>query len=225
MDISLENFIANQNIQVTIIDFVINLLITALLSGLLAYTYTKIAKGFSDKGITSNNFIYVAMTTMLIITIVKSSLALSLGLVGALSIVRFRTAIKDPEELSYLFLSIAIGLGLGANQRYITIVGFLIIVAVFLLNNFKSTKFQEYNLYLVLKTADSPNINMMDINNLLTRHCQIVDMKRYDETNSNSELVYFINCTNINILSNIKYDLNKIDAKMEISFSDINVNI
>ena len=224
MNMSLEDFIANQNIQVTVIDFIINLLITAFLSGLLAYTYTKIAKGFSDKGITSNNFIYVAMTTMLIITIVKSSLALSLGLVGALSIVRFRTAIKDPEELSYLFLSIRIGLGLGANQREITIIGFVIIVAVFILNNFKSTKYQEYNLYLVLKSVKSPNINMKDINDLLTRHCQIVDMKRYDENEVNSEIVYFINCTDINILNNIKHDLNKIDTKIDISFSDINVN-
>ena len=224
MNMSLEDFIANQNIQVTVIDFIINLLITAFLSGLLAYTYTKIAKGFSDKGITSNNFIYVAMTTMLIITIVKSSLALSLGLVGALSIVRFRTAIKDPEELSYLFLSIGIGLGLGANQREITIIGFVIIVAVFILNNFKSTKYQEYNLYLVLKSVKSPNINMKDINDLLTRHCQIVDMKRYDENEVNSEIVYFINCTDINILNNIKHDLNKIDTKIDISFSDINVN-
>ena len=224
MKMSLESFIANQNIQVTIIDFIINLTITAVLSGLLAYTYTKIAKGFSDKGITSNNFIYVAMTTMLIITIVKSSLALSLGLVGALSIVRFRTAIKDPEELSYLFLSIGIGLGLGANQREITIIGFVIIVAVFILNNFKSTKYQENNLYLVLKSANSPHINMTDINDLLTRHCQIVDMKRYDETEDNSEIVYFINCRDINILNNIKHDLNEIDAKMEISFTDISVN-
>ena len=58
---------------------------------------------------------------MVMITIVKSSLALSLGLVGALSIVRFRTAIKEPEELSYAFLSIAIGLGLGADQRLTTL--------------------------------------------------------------------------------------------------------
>jgi len=48
------------------------------------------------------------MTTMLVISIVKSSLALSLGLVGALSIVRFRSAIKEPEELVYIFLSMAI---------------------------------------------------------------------------------------------------------------------
>jgi hypothetical protein len=61
----------------------------------------------------------ITMTTMLIITIVKASLALSLGLVGALSIVRFRAAIKEPEELAYLFLAIAIGLDFGAGQRVI----------------------------------------------------------------------------------------------------------
>ena len=66
------------------------------------------------------------MTTMFIITIIKSSLVLSLGLIGALSIIRFRTAIKEPEELTYLFLAIAIGLGLGANQRTIILIAFLL---------------------------------------------------------------------------------------------------
>jgi len=51
------------------------------------------------------------MTTIFISTVVESSLALTLGLVGALSIVRFRTAVKEPEELSYMFLAITIGLG------------------------------------------------------------------------------------------------------------------
>ena len=50
------------------------------------------------------------MVTTLVIAVVKSSLALSLGLVGALSIVRFRTPVKEPEELTYLFFSIALGL-------------------------------------------------------------------------------------------------------------------
>ena len=58
----------------------------------------------------------LSLITFLVILIVKSSLALSLGLVGALSIVRFRTPIKEPEELIYLFLAIALGLGYGAGQ-------------------------------------------------------------------------------------------------------------
>ena len=75
-------------------------------------------------------FPFVLLTTVLVISIVKSSLALSLGLVGALSIVRFRTPIKEPEELAYLFLCIAAGLGLGANQTLPTIIAIILILTV-----------------------------------------------------------------------------------------------
>ncbi|MCW5556509.1 MAG: DUF4956 domain-containing protein [Verrucomicrobiae bacterium] len=53
-----------------------------------------------------------------------------LGLVGALSIIRFRAAIKEPEELSYLFICIAIGLGLGAQQTIITVIAFALLVGI-----------------------------------------------------------------------------------------------
>ena len=80
------------------------------------------------------------MTITLIISIVKSSLSLSLGLVGALSIVRYRAAIKEPEELAYLFITIAIGLGLGANQQLPTIVAFAIIVTTIVVRHFLTRK-------------------------------------------------------------------------------------
>ena len=84
----------------------------------------------------------------LVIIIVKSSLALSLGLVGALSIVRFRTPIKEPEELVYLFLIIAIGLGFGAGYTLVTTIIVLAILAIiyFALSNKKVIKTNEYNL-------------------------------------------------------------------------------
>ena len=66
----------------------------------------------------------ISLTTMFVIAVIKQSLALSLGLVGALSIIRFRTAIKDPEELANLFFAISIGIGLGANQVEITSISF-----------------------------------------------------------------------------------------------------
>ena len=72
----------------------------------------------------------ICLTTLLIISVVKSSLALSLGLVGALSIVRFRTPIKEPEELAYIFLAIAIGLALGADQREVATISMVIILVV-----------------------------------------------------------------------------------------------
>ena len=73
----------------------------------------------------SDVFVLLSAITCIIIIIVKYSLALSLGLVGALSIVRFRAAIKEPEELVYLFLIIGLGLSYGANQF---IPGFILLV-------------------------------------------------------------------------------------------------
>ena len=73
-------------------------------------------------------FIPLALITTLVITVIKFSLALSLGLVGALSIVRFRAAIKEPEELVYLFFVISIGLSNGANQFLLSIFATLIIL-------------------------------------------------------------------------------------------------
>ena len=86
----------------------------------------------------------------LVIMVVKSSLALSLGLVGALSIVRFRTPIKEPEELVYLFLAIGVGLGLGAGQSMLTsiIVLLILLFTYFFLSNKKINKVLEYNLII-----------------------------------------------------------------------------
>ena len=96
----------------------------------------KIWKHLSNRESFGNIFILLSVITMIVITIVKSSLALSLGLVGALSIIRFRTAIKEPEELAYLFLSIALGLGFGANQQIPTFVGYISLVLVIIFLNY-----------------------------------------------------------------------------------------
>ena len=90
------------------------------------------------------NFIPISMTTMFIIVVVKSSLALSLGLVGALSIVRFRTVIKEPEELGYLFLCIALGLGNGASQYLVTSIALVTILsAIYIFSSKKENVSQD----------------------------------------------------------------------------------
>ena len=119
---SFEHFLATSSAQFSIWNYSLNILLTALLAYLLGLLYNRYGNSLSNRKSFGKNFVLLAVTTMIVITIVKSSLALSLGLVGALSIVRFRAAIKEPEELSYLFLNIAIGLGFGADQKLATIV-------------------------------------------------------------------------------------------------------
>ena len=90
----------------------------------------KVSRSLNDKDHFSETFVPLAIITTLVITVVKFSLALSLGLVGALSIVRFRAAIKEPEELVYLFFVIGIGLANGANQFLVALIATVITVTI-----------------------------------------------------------------------------------------------
>lgn len=116
-----------------LVEFGINLGFCAVLVALLALVvWRRFAPGRQRLALV-RNLVLVALTTMVIISTVRSSLALSLGLVGALSIVRFRTPVRDPEELALLFVAITVGVGTGASQRVITALGLAAILLVLLL--------------------------------------------------------------------------------------------
>jgi len=143
---NLENFFLNSNIQIDFGNFFFALLLSLILSLIIKFTYLKVGRALNDKDYFSDTFIPLALITTLVITVIKFSLALSLGLVGALSIVRFRAAIKEPEELVYLFFVIAIGLANGANQFLLSFVSSIIIVFfLFIRNYFKNKKSDEVN--------------------------------------------------------------------------------
>jgi len=112
------------------------LVIYMLLGGGLALfiraLYRRFGLTISNRDGFSATFPLLTIATVLIIFVVKSSLALSLGLVGALSIVRFRAAIKEPEELVFLFFCIAVGLALGAEYAELA-VGGLLVFTIFVL--------------------------------------------------------------------------------------------
>ena len=162
------NFFLNQNIQVDVPNFILSLIFAVVLSYFVQLFYIKYSSSLSNRKEFSKNFVILAVTTCIVIMIVKSSLALSLGLVGALSIVRFRAAIKEPEELVYLFLIIAIGLGCGANQLIITTVGIvfalilIIIYSGYMKNSNKNIE-QTINMGVIIE-EDVPDTA---INNLI----------------------------------------------------------
>ena len=168
MDKSLVDFFLNENVSISTENFVQHLLVTLVLSLLVKIVYTKFSTTISNKKEFSKNFVILGLTTCIVITIVKSSLALSLGLVGALSIVRFRAAIKEPEELAYLFLIIAIGLGAGAGQLIIitigTIVSLTVIVFLYSLNTKEKNKINE-NLHFTISI--DKKLSKKDIDNLI----------------------------------------------------------
>lgn len=143
--------------------FYLDLSLVTILAFLLSKIYIKYGNSLSNRKAFSNNFIILGLTTMFIITVVKASLSLSLGLVGALSIVRFRSAIKEPEELAYLFLVISLGLGIGAGQRYITLLAFAFICLILVLRGIFSKTYKEQNLFLTISSNSLEKVNLTQI--------------------------------------------------------------
>ena len=108
----------NSNIEVDVTNFIYAIVISSFLAFIIKKIYIFSSQTLSNKEYFSELFIPLSIVTCLVITVIKFSLALSLGLVGALSIVRFRAAIKEPEELIYLFLIIGIGLTMWSKSIF-----------------------------------------------------------------------------------------------------------
>lgn len=215
----LKELLVNSNNTISISSFIINLLLTLLLTKTLAYFFNKYGKSISNRKIFSNIFPIVGLTTMLIITIVKSSLALSLGLVGALSVIRFRTAIKEPEELSYLFLTIGIGLGFGANQTFITLVGFFFIIFYLYITNIrKSKKINTNYMNLLVSAKESDNYDIDKVTKVIFDAVSKLELKRLSSDSGEMELLFKIELIDFEKVVNIKNNLKR-------EFKNININL
>jgi hypothetical protein len=195
----------------------INMLIGILLSTVLAWFYTRFGKSLSNRAKFAQTLPVLALTTLLVISIVRSSLALSLGLVGALSIVRFRTAIKEPEELVHLFIAIAIGLGLGADQRLPTIVGLIVILGYLSVRTIVTPRRLKSNLYMNVLTSPSDNA-FARINELLLRHVETADLRRLDRTDSSLQATYLIASPSDQALASLMDDMSAELPECEFSF-------
>ena len=207
--------------QVSVGIIVFNLFLSAVLSLILGWVYTKYGSALSNRKQFARNFLPITMTTMFIITIVKSSLALSLGLIGALSIIRFRTAIKEPEELSYLFLTIAIGMGIGANQAIITIITLLTITAIICLKNINQNNVESgQTLYLTISSPTQDGNELNTIIKVLQKHCTNVNLKRFDENSNLLEVSFLVGFENYSQLEVSKSELQGLNDSIRVSFLD-----
>ncbi|MBN1445048.1 MAG: DUF4956 domain-containing protein [Candidatus Omnitrophica bacterium] len=200
--------------------FIFNLIMAAVMGVFLGVLYVRFGTALSNRKIFARNFPMLTMTTMFIITVVKSSLALSLGLVGALSIVRFRAAIKEPEELTFLFLAIAIGLGLGAEQFWITLMAF-IIIGLGVIFRFSASRHNLQQDMLLTVSSNNPKALTVDrIFDILKNLFSKCSIKRFDETGETVEAIFLVEFAGFDQLNAAKEKLRGLDNSVKISFLD-----
>lgn len=215
-----QQFLTSQSFQVPVWGFLLNLCLAAVFSMILGFIYIRYGTSLSNRRMFAKNFLLITMTTMLVITVVKSSLALSLGLVGALSIVRFRAAIKEPEELAYLFLAISVGLGFGADQGVITMVAFAVICGIVILRKHYHKVEDSQNLYLTVASHKPRKVELEEIVKTLKKYCSVVDMRRFDETKEMLEASFLIEFDNFEQLQTLRSNLQKLNDSIKITFLD-----
>jgi len=221
MDKSLtfEQFLATTSSEISLFGFLINLIITAVLAHALSIVYVKFGNSLSNRHAFSRNFILIAMTIMVVITVVKSSLALSLGLVGALSIVRYRTAIKEPEELAYTFLTIAIGLGMGADQIAVTVISSLLIVTIIII---RQKLLAEKGEFVNLRISGKKNIDY-DLNSLVKlveKNSKGLSLKRLDEDEEIFAVLFSVVFSSFEDMVHLRNEISKIDKKITLTYMD-----
>jgi len=222
MDELLSQFSISIDNTFSISNYIINIVLCASLLFVLSLVYKKFGNSISNRGQLAKVLILVGLTTFIIISIVKSSLALSLGLVGALSIVRFRTAIKEPEELGYFFIAIATGLGMGANQLLPTIIGLamvIIIIVLFRKNIFKDTLTQNLLITTQIKQENQTNTTEK-IAEIINQHASQVEVKRINYAKQEMDLNFLVKVSSLEKLNTIQHNLKEIDKGMSITFLD-----
>ena len=225
---ALRFFVSDHTVNFGLLDifnFLFALFTCAILSYILGMIYVKYGNSLSNRKAFAKNFLVLATTTMFVIMVVKSSLALSLGLVGALSIVRFRAAIKEPEELTYLFLNIAIGLGCGANQILITILAYFSIVLFIIVSKgrffwMKEEKTATGMTSYVLIVCENKVVGLPQIIDVLTSNCNTVKLKRTDEAHGRLEASFYLDFDEWNHFEKMREELIKLDEQMKITFMD-----
>lgn len=197
--------------------FLLHLVLAAVLATVLGLAYIRFGQALSNRRPFARNFLLLTLTTTLVISIVKSSLTLSLGLVGALSIVRFRAAIKEPEELAYLFLAIGIGLGMGAGQPAVTTVALALILAVIALRYYLRPRRESPNLYVTLSAPATAGLTPGTMIEVLQAAGATASLRRYEESPDQVEAAFQVHFQQVGALEQAAQRLRERCAGVRLS--------
>ena len=223
--LAIPDTLSTQTANSDIRQLIIGITLSYFLNYALGKVYLRCSDSLSNKYAFSRLFPIISAATCLIIFVVKSSLALSLGLVGALSIVRFRTAIKDPEELIFLFISIALGLASGAGQYSAAFVGFLMISFGTYILKIRRNKSTSNNLFrLSCDSLESENI--IPLINCLKEHVERVDIGNLISSNSSVDkcnVNFTISISNVETLVKLRKELKLKFSEASFAFIEVKV--
>ena len=198
-----------------------NLLVALLCGSLIAILYRSTYKGVSYSTGYVVSLIMLTLITALVIMVIGNNLARAFGLVGAMSIIRFRTAVKDTQDIMFIFFALAVGLASGSNMYAIALVGTFFIGAVILVASWFNNTVKVQREYL-LQVVYSSTLNQSDeMTKIIRQYCRkhrLINIKKMGE--KDQELVehsYYVVLKNTNKSEQFIADMNKLKGVSRIN--------
>ena len=190
---------------------------------ILRFFYIRYGSGHTNRRHLADMFMLLTVCVTLVIFMIKSSLVLSLGLVGALSIVRFRTAIKQPEELAYLFFAIGIGLGLGAGYVEAVVLTMIITLPIlYIKKKFIDRAETERNVLLSLKTPHKGENKLGLWIQSVEEFTKNSRLHRVDDSKSFLKATFMLDFKDMKQMENLRNKIIATDADTELVILDNN---
>ncbi len=203
---------------VTVLDVFTNMLVALVCGIIIALVYRFIYKGPSYSVTYVNSMVLLALVTSLIMLVIGNNLARAFGLVGAMSIIRFRTAVRDVQDIVFIFFSLAVGMAAGVGLHIIALFGtvFISIVAVVLVTfNFGAPGKREYLLQIALISTPENESKMESILKKYCKKLQLVNMKNLGD--ESVEIFYHVNFKNKEKSSEMLRALNDMDQILNVN--------
>jgi len=203
-------------------------LLVALICGIsVAILYRSTYKGVSYSSGYVVSLIMLTLITAMVIMVIGNNLARAFGLVGAMSIIRFRTAVKDTQDIMFIFFALAIGLACGSGAYAIAITGTVfigIVVYIASLINDTAKVRREYLVQIIYKNADQPEATLHKV---LSSYCskhKLINIKKIGENDGQlTEYSYYVILKNMNKAGLFANELNKLQnvTKVNVFFDEV----
>lgn len=184
--------------DLTIDQIIVNTAIATICGFFIMYLYRITYQGPSYSQSFAGSLVILSMLTAIVIMVIGNNLARAFGLVGAMSIIRFRTAIKDPQDIVYIFFSLAVGMAAGAGLHLVAIIGSGIVGIVTYILSFNkggAAQRREFLLQFSLNGTTGDEAPHLKTMNRYCKEHKLINMKSLDE-GSTLELSYYVRLKN-----------------------------
>lgn len=187
----LEDF---QNIQIfapSIFDIAGNLFVAFVCGLIISVVYRMVYKGPSYSTTFVTSLVLLAMITSVVILVIGNNLARAFGLVGAMSIIRFRTAVRDTQDIIFIFFSLTVGMAAGVGLKIVAIIATLVISAVILILvsfNYAEPRRRQHLLQISYNGTDAAD---KKLSKFLKKHCRKLKLINLKNTGFNQNIEAF----------------------------------